>query len=121
MTEQFCHDLLGKLKDPSAVHILEPTIVVQSRNDPHVPDNLIEHCSSKVGIDRVWYTYKKGPLMQGGDTVEPTFAALSLDQKDKAADYYGRKNGPIEFYDVSRFFNGKKTWGTFTEAGVFYL
>jgi hypothetical protein len=118
MSEPFCQDLLGKLKDPAAVHILEPTIVVHSRNDPNVPDNLIEHCSSKVAIDRVWLSDKKGPLMEGGNTVDSTFAALSLDQKDKVADFVVRKTGPIEFYDVSRFFGGKTTWGTFSEAGI---
>jgi hypothetical protein len=118
MKESDCQALLRKLKDPAAVHILEPTAVVQSPDEPKVPDNLIEHCSSKVAIDRIWYSDKKGPLMEGGDTVDPTFAVLSLDQKDKVADYVIRKIGPIEFYDVSRFFNGKKTWGTFAEAGV---
>jgi hypothetical protein len=42
-----------------------------------------------------------------------------LEKKDSASDYYVRKDGPLEFYDVSRFFDGTKTWATFAEEGVF--
>ena len=113
MTGPECQNLLKTLKDPTAIHILDPDVIAQSRDDAKVPDNLIRRCPT-VEFDRVWYSWKEGPL-DGG--VDPVFDVLPLDQKDKVADYYARKTGPIEFYDVSRFFSGKKTWGTFTEAG----
>lgn len=115
MTKRGCQKLLKKLKDSNAVKILSPDIIAQSRDDIKVPDNIIEHCST-VEFDRVWFTYNKGVLSAGVDSV---FDALPLDQKDAYADFYHKKTGLIEFYNFSRFFKGKKVWGTFTEAGEF--
>lgn len=113
LAESDCQQLLHQLKKSEAWEVLDPDRVVQSRTDSNVPDNLIEHCSA-IEIDRVWYSWEKGPLSKG---VDPTFDELSLDKKDEKADYYLKKTGPIEFYDVSRFFGGKKTWATFAEGG----
>lgn len=115
MTEKDCGDILKRLQEPTDYNILEPDIIVQSRDDKKLPDNLISRCPT-IEFDRVWFSYDKGLLVNG---VDEKFDSLPLSQKDTVADFYHKKTGPIEFYNFSRFFNDKKVWGTFSEEGEF--
>ncbi|MBT3039195.1 MAG: hypothetical protein KME37_09705 [Candidatus Thiodiazotropha sp. (ex Codakia orbicularis)] len=108
-----CEKTLNDLKDHDNLKILIPDIIAQSRLDKSIPSNLIHHCP-KVEMDRIWFSWEKGPLSEG---VDPDFDTLPLEQKDQAADFYTVYSGPIEFYDISEYFNGEETWGTFAEGG----
>ncbi|NCC62588.1 MAG: hypothetical protein EOM12_16995 [Verrucomicrobiae bacterium] len=114
MTEVDCEELLERLEDPEGTKILKPDITVQSRDDPRVPNNLIYRCSA-LEFDRIWFSQSKSLSADRGTGSD--FDSLALDKKDAASDFYYKKTGPIEFYDLSRFYNDEPTWGTFADAG----
>lgn len=113
ITAAQCDELLASLADPSKTVILEPDAIATSRDDDSVPDDLIARCDN-IGFDRAWFSHTKGPLTEA---IDPEFDALPLIKKDEAADSFIRKWGPIEFYDLSESFGGKKIWGSIAEEG----
>ncbi|HBR68798.1 MAG TPA: hypothetical protein DEA55_05415 [Rhodospirillaceae bacterium] len=110
-----CQTLLEQLNDEKKVIILEPQIIATNRDDAAVPDDVIKKCPT-VEFDRVWFSVTKGVLAQG---VDIEFDSLELVKKDQAADFYHKKTGPIEFYNLSKYFDGKNVWATFVDQGEF--
>lgn len=109
-----CTTLLQKLSMPGEVKVLEPAVIATSRGDPAVPHSIVQQCP-RIEFDRVWWSNEKGLLEAGTDQA---FAALPLGEKDKAADYYYAASGPIEFYDLSTYFESRAILGSFTESAV---